>query len=333
MNRYRRIAWSLLPVALAVAGCNRGPTAPTANQPKAATQPRLLSPVRVEGDGWPKRVSDSTGRQVTIPAPPKRVVSLAPSNTEILFAVGAGDLVVGVTMMDDYPPEVKSRTSIGGMAPGSMNLETLTALKPDLVLATAGVQQPVIEPLQQLGLTVVAFDAEKPADVVHNIRAVGRVVDRGENAERLASEFETRLEAVRKRVADRREARPKVLYLLYDDPLMTVGPGTFLGKMIEEAGGVNVFADVSSNYPTPSDEQVLVRAPEVILATFGLMGGGGRSEEENQKRLTNRPGWQDVPAIRNRRIHALDENLTTRIGPRLVEGLEAIERALTPPSQ
>lgn len=330
MNRSLYVALFMLPLAPAAGGCGRA-SAPVSTAAAVPSTPPRLSPVRVEGEGWPRRVFDSVGREVEIPAAPKRVVSLAPSNTEILFAVGAGELVVGVTMMDDYPPEVKSRTSVGGMAIGSMNLETLAALKPDLVLATAGVQQPAVEPLQRLGLTVVAFDAEKPSDVAGNIRAIGRIVDHVTQAERLAADFEARVDAVRLRVAARPGPRPKVLYLLYDDPLMTVGPTTFLGRMVEEAGGVNVFGDVSSNYPTPNDEQVLVRAPEVILATFGLMSGGGRSEAENQKRLMNRPGWGDVPAVRDRRIYALDEDLTTRIGPRLVDGLEAIEKALEPP--
>jgi iron complex transport system substrate-binding protein len=121
-----------------------------------------------------------------------------------------------------------------------------------------------------------------------------------------------------------------VLYLLYDDPLMTVGPATILGRMIETVGGENIFDDVSQNYPTPSDEQVVVRRPEVILATFGLMNAGDASLERNRERLLKRPGWQDVPAVRDGRIVALDEDLTTRVGPRLVEGLEAMERALAP---
>ncbi|MDG3006858.1 ABC transporter substrate-binding protein [Paludisphaera mucosa] len=298
-----------------------------------AAPPAPIPAVRItsQGAGWPLEVVDSLGRKVVLREPARRVVSLVPSNTEILFAVGAGDRVVGVTMMDDYPPEAKERKSIGGMAPGSVNLETLTALKPDLVLATGGVQQPLVEPLERLGLAVVALDAERPEDVAANIRLVGRLVDRGAEGEALASKFVERLDAVRRRVAARQDRRPKVLYLLYDDPLMTVGPGTFLGRMIEEAGGDNVFGDVSARYPTPSDEEVLVRAPEVVLATFGLMGGGGRPETENQARLLKRPGWRDVPAVRERRIHALDENLTTRVGPRLVEGLESIERALAPP--
>jgi len=284
--------------------------------------------------GWPLELVDSLGRKVVVARPAGRVVSLAPSNTEILFAVGAGDRVVGVTMMDDYPPEAKARTSVGGMSASSVNLELLASLRPDLVLATGGVQQPLVEPLERLGLVVVGLDAEKPEDVSANIRLVGRLVGRDKEAEELATRFDARLDAVRRRVADRGDApRPKVLYLLYDEPLMTVGPGTFLGRMIEAAGGDNVFGDVSARYPTPSEEEVLVRAPEVILATFGLMGGGGgRTDEEGRKRLLNRPGWGGVPAVRDGRIHALDENLTTRVGPRLVDGLEAMERALAPPS-
>jgi iron complex transport system substrate-binding protein len=284
----------------------------------------------VQGEGWPRRVTDSVGRSIVLERPATRVVSLAPSNTEILFAIGAGDAVVGVTTVDDYPPEVKSRASVGGMSAQSMNLEVLVSLEPDLVLATAGVQGPAIAPLERLGLAVVALDAERPGDVPANIRAVGRLVAAEAKADEVASAFEARLAAVRDRVAARPGPRPKVLYLLYDDPLMTVGPATILGRMIETVGGENIFDDVSQNYPTPSDEQVVVRRPEVILATFGLMNAGDASLERNRERLLKRPGWQDVPAVRDGRIVALDEDLTTRVGPRLVEGLEAMERALAP---
>jgi len=286
----------------------------------------------VEGEDWPRRVTDSVGRTVEIAKPATRVVSLAPSNTEILFAIGAGDLVAGVTMIDDYPPEAKSRPSVGGMSAQTMNLETMVSLKPDLVLATAGVQGPALEPLDRLNFTVVVLDAERPDDVAANIRAVGRLVGREARADEVAEGFETRLAALRGRVAARPGPRPKVLFLLYDDPLMTVGRATILGRMIEEAGGANVFADVTQNYPTPSDEQVVVRRPEVILATFGLMNQGDGALERNRDRLRKRPGWGDLPAVRDARIHALDENLATRVGPRLIDGLEAFEQALTPPS-
>ncbi|WP_165251877.1 ABC transporter substrate-binding protein [Paludisphaera soli] len=310
---------------LATAGCG-------SHDEKAATSsPVAAAKVATPGSVWPVELVDSLGRTVRVEKPAERVVSLAPSNTEILFAVGAGGSVVGVTMMDDFPPEAKERTSVGGMAPSSINLETLAALRPDLVLATGGVQQPIVEPLERLGVAVVTLDAERPEDVASNIRTVGRLTGRDAEAEAVASAFEARIAGVRRRVADRGDARrPKVLYLLYDEPLMTVGPGTFLGRMIEAAGGENVFADVAARYPTPSDEEVLVRAPEIVLATFGLMGGGGRSGEEGRRRLLARPGWADVPAVRDRRIVALDEDLTTRVGPRLAEGLEAMERALRP---
>ncbi|WP_197491050.1 ABC transporter substrate-binding protein [Planctomyces sp. SH-PL62] len=312
----------------ATVGC-RGATHEEKNTPTSG--PVKAARLAGEAGGWPVEVIDSLGRRVAVAKPAERVVSLAPSNTEILFAVGGGDRVVGVTMMDDYPPEAKTRTSIGGMAPSSVNLEALAALKPDLVLATGGVQQPIVEPLERLGLTVVAIDAERPEDVSANIRVVGRLVGREAESEALATRFEERVDGVRRRVAARGSApRPKVLYLLYDEPLMTVGPGTFLGRMIETAGGANVFGDVTARYPTPSDEEVLLRAPEVVLATFGLMGGGG-GPEPGRQRLLKRPGWKDVPAVRDGRIVALDEDLTTRVGPRLVEGLEAVEAALAPP--
>jgi iron complex transport system substrate-binding protein len=279
-------------------------------------------------ESWPVEVLDSLGRKVTVARLAERIVSLAPSNTEILHAIGAGRQVIGGTTFDNYPPEARSHTSIGGMTPKSINLEAITALRPDLVLATGGVQEPVIAPLERLGLTVVALDAPDFASVVRNIRTVGRLTGHAADAEQLATGFLDRVAAVGRRVAARKSPRPRVLYLLYEDPLMTAGPATFIGQMIEAAGGTNVFGDVTARYPRPSEEEILARAPEVILCTHGPMNKGGQSDEARRQSIRARAGWDRIPAVRENRIEFLEEDLVTRPGPRLVEGLEAVAKIL-----
>ena len=259
---------------------------------------------------------------------PERIVSLAPSNTEILFAVGAGRLVIGRTSFDNYPPEARSAASIGGMTPKSINLEAVMALRPDLVLATGGVQEPIIGSLGRLKLTVVALDATDFAGVARNIRLVGQLTGNTAQADRLATGVLDRVAVVGRRVAARRSPRPKVLYLLWEDPLMTAGPRTFIGQMIEAAGGTNVFGDVTTRFPRPSEEEILARAPEIILGTYGDMNAGGPDDEARRKRIRSRAGWAQIPAVRDNRIAFLNEDLVTRPGPRLVEGLEAVAEVL-----
>ena len=310
---------SLLLIGLAtLAGCDR-PAAPpaAATPPPAATASAPASPA-----GWPLEVVDGFGRKVTIPRAPLRVVSLAPSNTELMFAVGAGDRLIGRTTVCDYPPEASKVPVVGGMTPKTINLEALVALRPDLILATCGVQEPIIAPLERLKLPVVALDADDFDGVVRNIRLVGALVDRAAVGDDLADRFRARVAAVQKRVSGRAAPRPKVLYLVGEDPLMTAGPNTFIGRMIEAAGGVNIFGDVAARYPRPGEEEILARAPDVILA--------GRDDPTRRAQIAARPGWSQVPAVRAGRIAFLAEDEVSRPAPRLADGLEAMADALEP---
>jgi cobalamin transport system substrate-binding protein len=322
--RNRAPSFLLISAATLLSGCRR-------ERAESGPPATVTAPVQQKAgafETWPVEVVDGLGRKVTVARPPERIVSLAPSNTEILFAVGAGALVVGGTSFDNYPPEARSHASIGGMTPKSINLEAVMALRPDLVLATSGVQEPIIASLERLKLVVVALDATDFKGVARNIRLVGRLTGNTAHADRLATEFLDRVAAVGRRVASRRTRRPKVLYLLYEHPLLTAGPATFIGQMIEAAGGSNVFGDLTARFPRPSEEEVLARAPEVILATYGDMNAGGPDDEARRKRIRSRAGWAQVPAVRDNRIAFLNEDLLNRPGPRLVEGLEAVADVL-----
>jgi iron complex transport system substrate-binding protein len=322
--RNRALPLLFISAATMVPACRREPS--QTGPPTQGTAPVVQRLDALET--WPVEEFDSLGRKVTVARRPERIVSLAPSNTEILFAVGAGRLVVGRTSFDNYPPDARSIASIGGMTPKSINLEAVMALRPDLVLATGGVQQPIIGSLERLKLVVVALDATNFAGVERNIRLVGRLTGNTARADRLATEFLDRVAAVSRRIASRQSHRPKVLFLLWEDPLTTAGPGTFIGQIIEASGGSNVFGDVTTRYPRPSEEEILARAPEVILGTYGDMSSGGPDDEARRKRIRSRAGWAQIPAVRNNRITFLDEDLITRPGPRLVEGLEAVAEIL-----
>jgi iron complex transport system substrate-binding protein len=276
-------------------------------------------------DGFPRTVTDSSGHSLTLPRRPARVVSTAPSNTEILFAVGAGGQVVGVTTYCNFPAEAAGRDTVGGFSPKSISVERIVALKPDLVLTTGRLQQPLTESLRALGLPVLSYDAQTLDDVARNVRLVGRAAGCQVAADSLAATLDRRLAGVRQRFADLPAGdRPRVLLLLSEDPLMTAGPKTFAGQMLEVAGGRNVFADVTEQFPRLSEEEIIKRNPSAIL----LWERGDCAPRK--ERLGKRPGWGRFDAFRNDRILAIDDDLLSRAGPRLYDGLEKLAELLHP---
>jgi len=322
-NRSRLYFLTFVSISEALLGCRREPS----SVPVPSEAPALSTTSETT---WPLTVTDALGRKVKLEKPVNRIVSLTPSNTELLHAVGAGAKVVGGTTLDNYPPEARVHPKVGGMSPRSINLEAVVALRPDLVLTTSGIQESLVEPLERIGQTVIALDARDFQEVAHNLRTVGRITGHAAEAERVAVQFLKRTNQVEQQAKAhiKTKGRPQVLYLVHDDPLTTAGSETFIGRMIEAAGGRNVFDDVSARFPKPSEEEIVVRAPEIILASYGPMGAKRPDNETRRERLRARPGWSRIPAIQNNRILFLDEDIITRPGPRLAEGLEAIAEAL-----
>ena len=275
---------------------------------------------------FPIHMTDTLGRQVTIKTLPQRIVSLAPSNTERLFAVGAWHAVVGVTTVDTYPPAVTTVPKVGGFVPKSMSLETIVSLKPDLVLAAGELQRPTIEALERVGLTVVAIEDPGSFDEVYaDITLVGRLTGHEQEARRVVEEIQSRLERVRQAVATLpQEKRVTVFYEVYDEPLMTVGRATIIGQLLEMAGGINVFADLGGRYPQVSSEEVVRRNPSCIL------GHTGHQLALTPAQISQRPGWSSMMAVKQHCIRLLNGDIVARPGPRLAEALEAITRTLYP---
>ncbi len=301
----------IVAAALAVAaGCGRAePVGKVGSTASTESSPALT-------------LTDSLGRKVVIARRPERIVSLAPALTETLFAVGAGPRVVAVTTADTYPPEAKALPTVGGFSPKTLSVEAVVGQRPDLVIATGRFQQAAVESLQALGVTVLALDADTIEEVAANIRLVGRATGTEAEAGRIADDMLRRAGAVRRRTAAGPAGkRPRVVYFLWDEPLKAGGPGTFIGQMIVDAGGENLFADASQQYPQVSDEAVLVRDPDLILTSdHGNIGLPAR--------LARRPGWAALKAVRAGRVVALDEELMARPGPRLIDGLESVAKAI-----
>ena len=265
-------------------------------------------------------VVDMLGREVTLPAPPRRIVSLVPSATELIFALGGEDRLVGRTDYCDYPPEAKSKPSVGGMIAPS--LETLVALRPDLVLATpSGNREETFTKLKQIGIPVYAIHAHRVAEVLDVTARLGELTGRQAAVTALVAEIERRLRAVADAV--RPYPRPRVLYVLWPDPLLVPARDAIVTELIGLAGGDSITAGERGDYPRFSIEAAVARAPEVILlARHGT--GTGPMARDKWDRLTS------LPAVKAGRIHPVDGNFMHRYGPRVVEGVERLARVIHP---
>jgi len=273
---------------------------------------------------FPLTITDFLGRDVIISRQPQTIVSLAPSNTEILFALGLGDRVIAVSDYCNYPLEAQDKTKIGGFS--TVNIEKVVDLEPDLVLATCGVQEAIVEELERLGLTVIALDAKSIEDILENIRLVGKATAQLEIAEKLISKLEQRIKAVTDKTRDLPDSqRPGVFYEVEYDPLMTAGPGTFIHHLIHLAGGVNIASDAVTKYPVYNLEILIERNPEVIIISPGH--GSIAASVEGVK---SRERWQIIDAVKNNRVYGINADIIARTGPRIVDALEEIARYIHP---
>ncbi len=254
---------------------------------------------------------------------PRRIISLAPSLTEVLFAVGAGAQVVGVTEFCNYPPEAAARPKVGGITPDTINLERILELAPDLVLSSGDGQDPALANLARLGIATRVLPAESLEEVMGTIDEVGALSGHAERARRLRAELEGRVDRIRGLVSRLPTPRVRVFYQVWDRPLMTTGR-SYVSELIEIAGGENVFGDLTQAFPQVSEEAVLVRDPEVILIP------SQHREPVRLEDVRRRPGWDRLSAVRSGRVHLLPGDPISRPGPRLVEVLETMARLLHP---
>ena len=270
-------------------------------------------------------ITDDLGREVNISKPPERIISIAPSMTEMLFAIGLENKVIGVTEYCDYPPEALSKEKIGTYT--IPNIEKILLLEPDLILATGAIQaqREVVKLLEGYGLTVVALNPGTIEEIFKSIRLLGQITGQEEVALQLVSDLENRVESITKITENiPRAQRPLVHYEVGE--WRTIGPGTFGHTVIELAGGINIGENCLGSYPTISSEFVIVSDPDVIILPTE-MGSMVRVTPEEVKA---RPGWEIISAVGSNRIYPIERSIMARSGPRLVEALELMTRYLHP---
>jgi len=273
-----------------------------------------------EVGGNRRNFTDGIGRAVSITANPQRIISLAPNATEILFSLGLGDRIIGVTSYCDFPEAAKGKEKVGDTR--YPNLERIISLKPDLVVVSTSSQlENMTRRLDQLAIPVYVTNPRAVREVVASIRSLGEVTGTASRAAEIAGEMESRINAVEQRVKDL--PKPRVFYVLQTSPLITAGRNTFINDLINISGGRSISGDETADYPQFSRETVVARAPEVIVAPSSH--GSEWVKESDLRR-----DFATTPAIRSNRIVWINPDLVDRPGPRIVEGLERLAEGLHP---
>ncbi|MFC1736840.1 iron chelate uptake ABC transporter family permease subunit [Candidatus Hydrogenedentota bacterium] len=265
-------------------------------------------------------------KPVSSSVPSLRIVSLAPNVTEILFALGAGRLVVGNTKFCNYPEAAVNTAKIGGVI--NPDLESIMVLQPDLVIGVRATgQEKSAARLRGLGVDVLIVAVDNLDDVFTATRAIGKKIGRADRAELLVNYLQSRISSISSRV--RNLQKPKVLFVIGHDPIYLASGDTFIGELINLAGGENIAADAKTLYPKYSMEEVVLQGPDVIIdATMG----SAFSEADSEKRGDAWANWEELPAVKNGRVYGLDTDILMRPGPRVVEGLDMVLQAIHPES-
>ncbi len=311
MGPFRSLPGALAALVLLASGCagRAGPAGPA-------------SPPTPEAGSFPVTLADDDGVSVTLDAEPQRIVTFAPSNTEIVFALGLGDRLVGVSgPYDDYPPEAVDIEEVGGAGDFGVdpNVEKVVSLEPDLLLAISGGEQ-WKDRLRGLGVPVFTIDATGLDDLLHDIATVGRLTGAVDEAERLTSEMEAEAADVAERVAG--DPPVRCFFEVYFPPLTTVGPDTFISDLLDRAGCHSVSASADSDYPEWSVEDLVEKDPAVYLVSS--------ESGVSVRAVSRRPGFDAIAAVADGNVVLVDSDLVSRPGPRVVQGLRLLAEALHP---
>jgi iron complex transport system substrate-binding protein len=322
----------LLYIALVIAVLALGACSAATQEPVVATPvPQEASTDEIEPTATvepptpePLVFTDGMGREVVLDGPAQRIVSIAPSNTEIIYAIGAGDQVVGRDEVSDYPPEVLDVPSIGSTY-GELNTEAILALEPDLVLAATITSPEQVQALEALEVPIFLLANPMTFDeLFDNLIAVGEITGKQEQAQTLVDELGGRVNTVIDKTSG---AEPVTVFYEVDgtDPTApwTTGSGTFQNVLIRMAGGRNVADDIEG-WGQMSLEELVTRDPKVIIF------GEGPWVPTTAASLSERAGWSDIAAVQQGQVHGLDTNWVDRPGPRLVLALERMAEFIHP---
>ena len=262
---------------------------------------------------YPLKVTDETGYTIKLPKPPERIISGIPSVTEMLFALGAGDRVVGVTENCNFPPAAKMVEKVGRE---SLNLEKIISLKPDLIVMLYDAQRQDIKKLREFGLPVYAINPHSVSDVLYSLSCLGTALNREHAAYSLIEKMKRKLRWVEARMKLYKSGRKRVFVMVGNHPIVAAGRGTFVADVIRISGGINIAAKSYGPYPQYNLEKLVEENPDVIIIAKNVV----RGEEE----IYNDSQWQGISAVLNKKVLLIDQDIISRPGPRVIYAIEEI---------
>jgi iron complex transport system substrate-binding protein len=273
----------------------------------------------------PISFKDERGTTITMPAKAARIVSLSPELTEILYAAGAGEKVIGNTTYCNYPAAALSVAKIGGFSANTISIEAIVALRPDLIVGSLSAHGQLAAQFERAGLRFAALPSTDFNSVYSTLELVGRIAGDETTAKAVVATMKARIAAIQAKTASvPADKRPIVFWETWDEPLMSAGPDTFTGQIIVVAGGRNCFADSTADWPVVSFEAVLARNPDYIMAA------DSHGVALTPERLARRTGWTSLKAVQANRVVFLDGDIVSRAGPRFVEAAELMAKVLYP---
>lgn len=326
MKKVYTLLFALLLCLAVLAGCGGANEENKAQNEQGKKTEQTDLGEKKETNAFPVTINDAADQDVVIEAKPERIVSLIPSNTEIAFALGLGDEIVGVNDYDNYPEEALEKEKIGGQ---DFNVEKIISLKPDLVLAHGGSSMgSSVDGLQQLrdaGITVLVVNDATSFDKVYDaIEMIGQATGTQKNAGEIVADMKSRVAAIEEKAASIKEEDKKKVYIEISGApdIFSAGKNTFMDEMLHIINAENVVTE--EEWPKVDQEAIIASNPDVIITTYGFY------VENAAEQVLSREGWQDVNAVKNKRVVDVNSDIVTRSGPRLVEGVEEVAKAVYP---
>lgn len=317
MKKWYSILLAMLMALMVLGGCGQ-----SAQPEKQQAEPGKEE----QKSDFPVTVKDALDEDVVIEEKPEKIISLIPSNTEVVYALGDGEAIVGVTDFDNFPEEAMSKEKIGGI---EFNIEKMISLKPDLVLAHESTADSVKDGLQQLkdaGIQVVVVnDAQSFDSVYESIEMIGKAIGEQEKATELVNDMKERFAKLEKQAASIKEDRKKSVFVEVSPApeIYAAGKNTFINEMLELIGAENAIGDMEG-WPKIDQEAIVERNPDVVVTTYGYYS------EKPVEQVLGRQGWNNVKAVKDKQVFDVHSDLVTRSGPRLAEGAEELAKAIYP---
>jgi iron complex transport system substrate-binding protein len=317
-----------LTTAVSLAACGKkdmeisNPSKLGGDSTKAPTATTL--PAAAKKTVYPLKIKDATGKEFTFEKAPERIASVSPAETEALFAIGVEANVVGVSDFDDYPEAAKSKQKLGSIT--KPNQEALIAANANVVFTGVSMKVDTVEKLRSLNINVFKVEPKTLDDAIANIQTYGLITDHQEQAEKVVAKMKADRQKVVNAVKDVKQENKKKVYIEFA-PGWTVGSGEFMDELITLSGGINVAADGKSYYQI-SEEKIIGQNPSVILFANGVVDS--KSKKSLDEIIRTRSGWEAIDAVKNKQVIGLDQNMLSRPGPRLTDGLLEMAKGIYP---